>query len=621
MPTVSAKQILLLCASTITLSALLSGCQSLAEKNDQPAVEIQPAKVFSAAEKQQFSQQASQLFEEYSQWQIEQSPVLASQLGVAQQFNWDDISLEAHQKRNNQLQQFHQRLTAIDEQALDKQQTASYQTLLHQIEFERLISPLAYLQEPLADSTNSSSLYRLSSNQNWLLVSQDILLHHHAINNVEDAHDYIDRVEALPQLFKRWQEWLQWREQQGVISEKALLLKNQQRAQQFSSQYQKTNARNSELWQDFNRKVSALSLYPSSEKVLLNKLYKTLTKKAQPAYKKLADELERLASIATEENTLSKQPQGMRYYQLLAAHYSQTELDAHHLFQQLSEQLINHQQQFINLAQASGFAVAENQTDTNEKETQANTLDQLPQAFAWLEQQAQSFASDDPELTRQKRRGFQRQSLQQLADELPYYLAAIPQTPLDIHTIYPTAVERQFPTFNSHDILLNNMMYGTPGQFIQIALADENPSLPEFRNQPAMAEFNSGWRLYAIQLAAENSTQQALLQLLFQRQMIQEIASAITDLGLHGKSWPAAQATSFLQKNTNLDEVAVQQAIREIKDNPAITLQTVMGYQHIVSLLQQAQEKHAHVEQAVVISDWLKLGAVPAFSAEQYLLN
>lgn len=602
MPTVSAKLTLLLCSASIALSAL-TGCQSLSTKSNEPAIEDLPVKEYSAAEKQQYNQQAMAIFAEYSDWRIEQSPVLASRLDYPEQFDWDDISLENRQNQNDQLQNFHQRLQTIEEPALDKQNKVSYQTLLNQVEFELLTFPLMHLQEPLIDRNN------------WLVISQDILLNHHPIQQVEDAHDYIDRVEALPQLFKRWQELLQWREQQGVISEKALLLKNQLRAQQYSDQYQKINVRNSELWQDFNRKLARLALYASSEKVLQNKLYKALTRKVQPSYQALANEFTRLAQIAPETIALNKQPQGMRYYQLLLAHHSESNRDANQLFQQLSQQLSDHQQQFIKLAETSGF----NPVEPTKPE---NAQSQLKPALSWFADEAQRFESSDPDLSLKKRQGFQHQSLQQLAAELPYYLTDIPQQSLPLQSIYPADQRFLFQTMNSHDIETNNMMYGVPGQFIQYALAEENEQLPLFRRQAPVAEFNDGWRLMALQLAADNTQQLTdKRQLLMHQQIIDELALAITDVGIHGLNWTTDQAVMFMQQNSSVNEPEMQQQLHNVRHNPAIAVRSVSGYQNIELLIDKAKQRNADFDLSVLMTEWLKLGAVPAFSAEQYLLD
>lgn len=393
------------------------------------------------------------------------------------------------------------------------------------------------------------------------------------------------------------------------------MLKNQLRAQQYSDQYQKINVRNSELWQDFNRKLARLALYSSSEKVLQNKLYKALSRKVQPSYQALANEFNRLAKIAPETIALNKQPQGMRYYQLLLAHHSESNRDANQLFQQLSQQLSDHQQQFIKLAETSGF----NPVELTKPE---NALSQLKPALSWFAGEAQRFESSDPDLSLKKRQGFQHQSLQQLAAELPYYLTDIPQQSLPLQSIYPADQRFLFQTMNSHNIETNNMMYGAPGQFIQYALAEENEQLPLFRRQAPVAEFNDGWRLMALQLAADNTQQLTdKRQLLMHQQIIDELALAITDVGIHGLNWTTDQAVMFMQQNSSVNEPEMQQQLHNVRHNPAIAVRSVSGYQNIELLIDKAKQRNADFDLSVLMTEWLKLGAVPAFSAEQYLLD
>ena len=647
---------------------LLSGCQLLTPQV-QPQVEDI---VFSEEQQQQHNNAAETLFADYVNWRIEQSPVLASHMGLRGQFDWDDISSEYQELHNEALQQFHSRLKTINELALNRVNRASYQTLLNQVEFQLLQIPLVHLREPFG------------RDHNWLLISRDVLLNHHPINSVEDAHDYIDRIEALPSLMKRWQEALQQRQQLGLIPAANILRDNQQLAASLARSLTKHTIEDSIFWRDFEQKIAALALYPSSETLLKSKLSRALTRYAAPAYGEMQQFLAQLENDAPAISRLSDAPQGMRYYQLLLAHYSETDLDASRLFQLMLAHVADAQQSLLQASRRLGFewsadatdktpatdkvpeaektgaisntSAASNTSGNQEQSGNSQTLTQLRAAHNYLNSRAVNLSQSDPQLTQQALLGYQRQSLQTLADDLPYYFAQLPQTPLALQSdarqyqelgVQPSGSASRHPTellhyrpamaagdsatlhwnpqrlsqASSNQILVANIRQAVPGRHIQIALAQENSRLPEFRSQPYLAEFNRGWPLFALHLGAQHSREHFdQLPALASQQVLLAATLATVDIGLHAKGWERLAALDYLTQNSHLDVSQAQQHIDVLLLHPAQAVAEFMGFQHLLKIEREmaARDKRA-IDPSLWIKQWLQLGAVPMNTAEQQL--
>ena len=590
----------------------LTACQLLPAKSG----DNEPQQTFSAEQQQQANTTASDVFADYSSWQLENSPILASRLGIQGQFGWDDLSPEAQDKRSADRQVLRNRLKTIDEAALTPQNRASYQTLLNQLEFDLLRAPLNLLADPLA------------ANNNLLFQVDDILLNHHPVRNIEDAHDYISRIEALPQLMQRWQEQLQQRQQAGYPLLQSSLSDNLALARQHQQQ-----ARQGEgwLWQDFNTKLAALTLYPSSEKILLSKMRKALQRQAAGAYGNIAAELQRQLSSASAHTALLEHNQGMRYYQLLLNFHAQTELDASQLFQQTEQQRTGLIQQLLDQARLLGFSTANKPAS-----------EQLADFFIWLPQQT----SQDPLLQPPSQPAdYQRETLQQLAAQLPFHFTQLPASALAINrlsgsTSWPQNAFAYQPGFNGQAALLNwrpqlsrtfsradmtlrNAAYAVPGLHLQYALAQENDDLPDFRSQPYLGRFNPGWMLYAQQLTAVFDTSNPWLRLAVRLKLLQAASLAATDLGIHAKGWNRLQALDYLTRQGGLSEVQAQHHITRLLQQPAMAIARWSGFQQLQQLHIRTElvfKKQGMVfDDAAFHSTLLRQGAVPVTVAGQLL--
>ena len=100
---------------------------------------------------------------------------------------------------------------------------------------------------------------------------------------------------------------------------------------------------------------------------------------------------------------------------------------------------------------------------------------------------------------------------------------------------------------------------GVPGHHMQIAIAQELPELPPFRQQANYNAFTEGWALYAERLGKEVGffTDPYSYYGHLQDELLRAIR-LVVDTGLHDKKWSRQQVVDFFHANSGIDEVEVQ---------------------------------------------------------------
>lgn len=621
-------------ASLFSVSAalLLSACQTL---QPQPEPVVTPVIVISEHEKRHTAEQARMIFSAYDDWLLEQSPVLSSRLGITGQFDWDDISTEAQDRRLEALQGYRSQLKELNESALSGQTLASYRTLLNDIEYQLLLAPLRIQQSAFSDQ------------HGWHIEVADILLNHHPVHSIQDAHDYISRLAALPVLMQRWREELVNRASAGHLPPAFVFDAVIGQIQQLQGLSADKGSEPSLLATDFNHKLAALQLYPSTHKVITRKFNRVMRKNVKPSLTSFVTLLQEQREQAPQTPVLKSNSEGMRFYQLQLQRYAQTNQDANSLFQFGLSEVSRLQQELLSMATPLAFPV------TN-KEQKIHLTDLIN----WQKKHSKPFANDrlgDHEVI-----GLERTTLEKINQRLPYFFTQLPQKALVVTDNQPTTHSEINPFSNRSDYQRKGCWYtpghsqqpahfvidvknakemtrsdlindvyscSAPGAHLHIALSQENTELPLFRRSPFVSRFNRGWELYAQQLAlqmTENPTPQQRFAVT--SSMLAHAAAIVVDSGLHVKGWSRLQTLDYLRENTALSLSEAQHMIKTSLLYPGQQLESYMGFQHIQTAHQNIKSKieqalgEKKFDQAAFHTHLLKAGAIP-FDVLNRLLN
>jgi len=140
----------------------------------------------------------------------------------------------------------------------------------------------------------------------------------------------------------------------------------------------------------------------------------------------------------------------------------------------------------------------------------------------------------------------------------------------------------ELPALVSHE--------GAPGHHIQIALAQEQTGVPQFRRESDLTAFVEGWALYAEQLTGEMGLYQTpydrfgLLSMEMWR-----ACRLVIDVGVHTKGWTRDQAVACLRDNSALADKNIQNEVDRYIGWPGQATAYKVGELKILALRRKAE--------------------------------
>jgi len=162
---------------------------------------------------------------------------------------------------------------------------------------------------------------------------------------------------------------------------------------------------------------------------------------------------------------------------------------------------------------------------------------------------------------------------------------------------------------------------GVPGHHMQIAIAQELPALPTYRQHEYYTAYTEGWALYAERLGEEVGFFQDPYSYYghLQDDMLRAIR-LVVDTGFHYKHWTRQQVVDFFHEHSATDEPSVQSETDRYMAWPAQALGYKIGQLQILKLRQYAKEQLGNKFDIRAFHDEvLGNGALPMDVLEQHI--
>lgn len=162
---------------------------------------------------------------------------------------------------------------------------------------------------------------------------------------------------------------------------------------------------------------------------------------------------------------------------------------------------------------------------------------------------------------------------------------------------------------------------GVPGHHVQIALAEENTSIPEFQRRLGMTAFVEGWALYSERLAGElglyETTEEKLGALNYEAWRAVRL---VVDTGIHSKGWSREEALAYFLANTGHTKIEAENEIDRYIMWPGQALAYKMGQLEILEMREEAKRTlGAAFDDRAFHDRLLSNGAVPMPAARRDL--
>lgn len=576
---------------TTAILTTLSACQSnpFKQQSDESTV------YYDQSQKEHVQANADEIFEQYYQYKLDSSPVLRSTLGIPGQFEWDDISAQSEIESLEKLKFFRDQLIELEQNALNADYRLSYELLLQNIEQSLLFAPFEHHG------------YAVTQMGGWHTRVPNILINYQNINSIQEAHDYIERIESVRHLFTNLTERIKNAEAAGIMAPKFVYpyvieaSKNVIKGAPFDNQGM------SPIWEDFNKKIAQLNLFSDSDDVLLAKAKRAMKRSLLPAYENLIAVLEQQEKRAPEYQAMSDLPQGKEYYQLLLHTYTTTNLTAEQIHQTGLKEIARIQQNIRQLMKPLNYPAA------GEKNADISRLD-LKTFFTWMEDNADRF--DQSEQGEKDFIAYQRDKVAAMSMHLHNSFSELPKTPIVVRAVAKyrqasapiafyeqPAMDGSRPGFyyvnpsRQHDMpkyRLAAFSYheALPGHHLQIALARENQNVAHFRRLLGFTAYSEGWALYAEKLAGEmggyTSDEERYGQLIME---LWRSTRLVIDTGIHAKGWSQQQALEYRLANTPFSKQDSIHAIERYSVMPAQATSYKIGALVIERLRKKSERK------------------------------
>jgi uncharacterized protein (DUF885 family) len=167
------------------------------------------------------------------------------------------------------------------------------------------------------------------------------------------------------------------------------------------------------------------------------------------------------------------------------------------------------------------------------------------------------------------------------------YLPGSPEAGQAGMVVYNAATAVQSPIYSLPAWLLHE---GVPGHHLQIALAQENTGLPEFRRGDDITAFVEGWALYSERLGEEMGVYRNAEERFGRLSMeMWRACRLIMDTGLHAMGWTRERALACLKDNTAMTDASMNYEVDRYIGWPGQALGYKIGELRIEQMRRDAE--------------------------------
>ena len=481
-----------------------------------------------------------QLFDDSYKAVLRENPETATSFGIpGSNDRWSDLSPEGLARSRKML--------------------VGFQTSLAAISRDRL-NAIDQLNYDIFGQYASVQLEQRDFQLNFMLTNQMSGIHLRIGNtidrapkaSVKDYEDILARMKAVPRLLAQTQSILNRALANGITAPKIVL---SYVPQQITGQTPQ-DPKDSPLMEGFAKMPPSIS---AADRVRLsteaNRVYlSTLA----PALRNYRSYLETTYIPKSRDTTaLSDMPNGKEWYAMqvrLMTTTAKTPQQIHDLGLSEVKRIRAELEKIQKEVKFTGsFAEFQKHLATDPKFLY-NTKEELLEGYRAIAKRA------DPEMVK----------LFNKLPRMPYGVLPIPdyEAPASAAHYTPPARDGSRPgyfyakTYRPDDIpkwTMDSLVFheAVPGHHMQLALAQENPNIPDFRSLWILSAYSEGWGLYAESLGDEIGFYQTPYTRFgkFNSEMFRACRLVI-DTGLHALGWSRQQALDYFQENTGNQRIS-----------------------------------------------------------------
>lgn len=570
-------------ALSISAVFLLSACSEDKVSQKNPANE-EIAKTTSSAISS--SEAANKLFDEIFMEGVYRNPVRQTFLGIKKDYDkWNDLSLENTDREHKHTIENLARIKAIDVSTLDEQTKLSYQ--LYTQLLQNRIDDYKYRY----NSYPVNQMYGTHSRIPAFLINQ------HSVDNIDEAKDYISRLNGVKLLLSQLIDQLKIREEKGVIAPKFVFEHVIRDSGNILKGAPFTEGNDSTLLADFSKKVNALNITDEEKAALITQAIEALISSVKPGYDNLISYLTLLEKKATDVDGVWRFSDGEAFYNNALKRTTTTDLTADEIHKLgLSEVARIHDEMreimtkvgfegdlqafFKFMRHDKQFYYADNEEGRTKYLTEATDYINVMKG----ELDKLFITKPKADLTVKKVEAFREKSAGKAFYQQPAPDGSRPGT------YYANLYKMEaMPTYQMEALAYHE---GIPGHHMQIALQQELEGIPKFRKFGRYTAYSEGWGLYSEMIPKEIGFYKDPYSDFGRLAMeLWRACRLVVDTGIHKMKWTREQGIAYYVDNTpNAESDAIKMVERHVV-MPSQATAYKIGMIKIIELREMAKSK------------------------------
>lgn len=517
-----------------------------------------------------------------------ESPETLTSLGFLESFGitghnaqLDDNSPAVMDKTFAQVRVLRDTLLSYQNTDLDENQRISKDIALYLADFALAAEPYRYHNYPL------NQLFGVQNGYPSFMQAQ------HQVHSVDDAENYLARLQLVQTKFAQTMEGLILRESKGIIPPKFVI----ERVLTEMKDFVATPIQDNILYSSFKTKLAETDIGADEQARLLAAAEANIKAYVHPAYQLFIDYFTQLQAKAGTDDGYWALPKGDVAYEQLLKFFTTTNYSADEIHDKGLAEVDRIQSEIMTILAAQGYDVS--------------------QGFSV----AIEALAADPKFYYEDSDAGRAQILvdyQGILDEVNAGLGDAfrirPQAGMEVVRI-PEFKEKTAPGAyyqqpaidgsrpgrffaNLYDIKatpkygMRTLAYheGIPGHHFQIAVAMELEGQPLIRKMAPFTAYIEGWALYSERLAWELGFQKDPFDNIgrLQAELFRAVR-LVVDTGIHHSRWTREQAIDYMKKNTGMSDRDVTAEIERYIVMPGQATAYKVGMMKILELREKAK--------------------------------
>lgn len=540
---------------------------------------------FSDSDKKSASAQLNEYFDTEFQKEIEESPMTQTQRGLKTNYGkWDDFSSLKYAEDLEQAKKRLDYLDKIDVASLDDETKLSYDLFRRDLENEIEDYDFRFYDYPV------EQMHGIHAEIPAFLINM------HRIDSISDAEAYISRLVGIEKVMNDVIEQLKLREQNGIIPPKFVFDRTLDASRNIIKGRPFTkSAEASTLMEDFSSKLEELEISDEERTRLTAEAETALVDHVQPAYQSLIEFLENQQLRATEEAGVWKFPKGDKYYNLALKRVTTTNLTADEIHEIGLSEVARIHGEMKAIMDETGFEGS------------------LQDFFNFMETDEQFYYEN----TEEGKAAYLKEAksiINQMKTKLPELFNTLPEADIVVKAVEPFRERSAGKAFyqqpaldgsrpgtyyaNLYDMKampkyeMEALAYheGIPGHHMQIAIAQELDSIPEFRKFNFFTAYIEGWGLYSEYIPKEIGFYQDPYSDFGRLAMeLWRSCRLVVDTGIHAKKWTRQEGIDYYKENTPAAESACVKMVERHIVMPGQATAYKIGMNKILDLREKAK--------------------------------